>query len=56
MTAAPPEVTCPRYPLELEEEEESLLRPRIAEAAARPGVHWDEASTDEEGSGGGGGV
>ena len=39
---------CPRYPLKLDEEEGSLLRPQTAAATSRAEVRWDEASTDEE--------
>ena len=38
----------PRHSLELEEEEESLLRPQAAAATAGAEVHWDEASMDGE--------
>ena len=36
------------YSLELEEEEESFLRPQTAVATPRAEEHWGGASTDEE--------
>ena len=36
------------YYLEIEEEEESWLRPQTAVVTPRAGAHWDGASTDGE--------